>query len=118
MSETLPRCGKQGIKDKIVKYVHGREGTLGKATDKIVKEVFPNLKFETYQSLLFKTPEELQESKYKFMILDELHRTGAEEWGKKLDILLEAQNDETRVLGITATPQRDRGGKDMAYETA
>lgn len=106
------------IKDKIVNNIHGREGTLGKSVDEIVKDVFPNLTFETYQSLLTKTSEELEQSKYKFMILDELHRTGANEWEKKLNKLLESQDGDIKVLGITATPQRDRGGKDMAYETA
>lgn len=106
------------IKDKIVKSIHGKEGTLGKSKDEIVKEIFPQLSFETYQSLLQKSPEELQETKYQFMVLDELHRTGAEKWGRKLDTLLESQDENFRALGITATPQRDRGGKDMAYETA
>ena len=47
-----------------------------------------------------------------------LHRTGAQEWGKKLDTLLDAQDDDLRVLGITATPKRDMDGRNMSDEIA
>jgi len=52
------------------------------------------------------------------MVLDELHRTGAEEWEKAVDKLLENQTEEVKVLGMTATPVRDVDGRDMAEETA
>ena len=105
------------MKDYIVKYIHGPANTLGKTKDQIVAEVFKNIKFATYQSLLKKDEEELKEQ-YDFIVLDELHRTGASEWGEKLNILLKNQKPTTKVLGITATPRRDVDGKDMSNEIA
>ena len=99
-------------KDLIVK-MHGKENTLGKTVDEIVKEEFPNLEFSTYTKLLFKSKEELKNEKYNYVVLDELHRTGADKWGKKLDELLVAQ-DDVKVLGVTATPKRDRDRKNTA----
>ena len=104
------------IKYYIVKYVHGPVNTLGKNKDEIVAQVFPNLKFGTYHSLL--TKEELLKEQYGFIVLDELHRTGATEWGDKLNILLDNQPETTKVLGITATPRRDVDGKNMANKIA
>ena len=106
------------IKKYIIKYIHGTKGTIGKSENEIIKEVFPNLKLATYQSLLHKNKEELESSKYDFVILDELHRTGAEKWQKKLELLLESQEEHTNVLGITATPERDADGRNMADELA
>ena len=97
-------------------YVHGEK--LNKTRAQIFKEVFPNVELATYQSLLSKSDEELRDSKHSFIILDELHRTGAEKWGEKLKILLEAQSEETKVLGITATPERDMDNRNMADEMA
>ena len=98
------------------KYVHGEK--LGKTREQIFKEVFPNVELATYQSLLQKNEDELQNEKYKFMVLDELHRTGAKEWGDRLNTVLEAQDENVRVLGITATPERDVDGRNMADEIA
>ncbi len=52
------------------------------------------------------------------MIFDELHRTGAEKWEKSLDKLIENQPEETKVLGITATPTRDVDDRNMSDEIA
>ena len=41
------------------------------------------------------------------IVLDELHRAGAEKWEKKVNKLLENQSENVKVLGITATPRRD-----------
>ena len=98
------------------KYVHGEK--LGKTREQIFEEIFPNVELATYQSLLQKSEEELQNQKYKFMVLDELHRTGAKEWGDRLNTVLEAQDENVRVLGITATPERDIDGRNMADEIA
>lgn len=108
------------ILDQIASYVEKNVvgSSLGKTKEEILKEVFPNLELATYQSLLLKSDEELQNSKYGFIVLDELHRTGAKEWGKKLDILLTSQEISTKALGITATPERDVDGKNMADEIA
>ena len=106
------------IKKYIVKYVHGKQGTLGKTEDEIIKEIFPNITFETYSGLLAKRGQEVVKEQYGMIILDELHRTGAKEWEGKVDTLLANQADNVKVLGITATPTRDVDGRDMAEETA
>ena len=51
-------------------------------------------------------------------MLDELHRTGAKEWGNRLNALIDNQTENTKVLGITATPRRDVDGINMASEMA
>ena len=51
-------------------------------------------------------------------MLDELHRTGAKEWGEKLNTLIDNQPESTKVLGITARPRRDADGINMANEMA
>ena len=106
------------IKDYIIKYIHGPVNTLGRSKDDIIKDVFPNLKFCTYPSLLSKEAEEVINKEYKFIVLDELHRTGAKEWGDKLNTLIDNQPDSTKILGVTATPRRDADGKNMANEMA
>ena len=106
------------IRKYIIENIHGTKGTLNKTPDQIIKEVFPNLELATYQSLLHKKGDILKESKYDFMVLDELHRTGAEKWQKKLELLLESQEEQTKILGITATPERDTDGRNMADELA
>ena len=105
-------------KDYIIKYLHGKKNTFGRSKDEIIKEVFPNIKFETYPGLLAKKAEETINKQYGFIVLDELHRTGAKEWGEKLNTLIDNQPEETKVLGITATPRRDMDGINMANEMA
>ena len=106
------------IKSYIVKYAHGKQGTVGKTEDEIIAEIFPNITFETYSGLLAKRGQEVIKEQYGMIILDELHRTGAKEWEGKIDELFENQADDVKVLGITATPTRDVDGRDMANETA
>lgn len=106
------------MQDYIIKYVHGTKGTLGKTKKQIVEEIFPNLTLTTYQSLLYKNGRNIINEKFDFIVLDELHRTGGVEWENRLNQLLENQNESVRVLGITATPERDSDGKNMAIETA
>ena len=106
------------IKSYIIKYVHGMQGTVGKTEDKIIAEIFPNITFETYSGLLAKRGQGIIKDQYGMIVLDELHRTGAKEWEGKIDKLLENQNEDVKVLGITATPVRDVDGRDMAEETA
>ena len=106
------------MKDYIMKYIHGPVNTLGKSKDEIVANIFQNIKFTTYPSLLSKEGEEVLKEQYDFIILDELHRTGASEWGDSLNTLLDNQSKTTKVLGITATPRRDADGKNMANEIA
>ena len=105
-------------KDRIIENIRGKVGTTGKSKDEIITEVFPNLQFATYQSLITKVGKETLKKQYDFMIFDELHRTGAEKWEKSLDKLIENQPEETKVLGITATPTRDADDRNMADEIA
>ena len=106
------------IKNYIIKYVHGKQNTVGKTEDEIIAEIFPNISFETYSGLLAKRGQEVIKEQYGMIVLDELHRTGAKEWEGKIDGLLDNQNENVKVLGITATPVRDVDGRDMAEETA
>ena len=80
--------------------------------------LFPNLTLTTYQDLKDQKQNKLKEkynSKYDFIILDELHRSGAPEWSKFVNELMANQDQEKiKVLGLTATPERDRDDKDMA----
>ena len=105
-------------KDRIIEYIHGKQGTIGKSKDEIIAEVFPNIKFETYPGLLAQRGKEIIKDKYDFIVLDELHRTGAKEWEEKLNELLENQKESTKALGITATPKRDVDDRNMADEMA
>ena len=106
------------IKKYIIKYIHGKQNTVGKTEDEIIAEIFPNITFETYSGLLAKKGQEVIKEQYGMIVLDELHRTGAKEWERKIDGLLDNQNEDVKVLGITATPVRDADGRDMAEETA
>ena len=80
--------------------------------------LFPNLTLTTYQDLKDKKNNNLKakyNDKYAFIILDELHRSGAPEWSKFVNELMANQNQEKiKVLGLTATPERDRDDKDMS----
>jgi len=105
-------------KDRIIENIHGKKGITRKSKDEIISEVFPNLQFATYQSLIRKAGKETLKTQYDFMIFDELHRTGAERWEKSLDKLIENQPEETKVLGITATPTRDADDRNMSDEVA
>ena len=105
-------------KDRIIEHIRGKVGITGKNKDEIIAEVFPNLEFATYQSLITKAGKETLKKQYDFMIFDELHRTGAEKWEKALNKLLENQPEKTKVLGITATPTRDADSRNMADEIA
>ena len=68
--------------------------------------------------MLARDGKETINKQYDFVVLDELHRTGAKEWGDRLNTLLDNQPESTKVLGITATPRRDSDGINMANEIA
>ena len=80
--------------------------------------VFPNLSLVTYQDLKdFKTDnlKEKYADKYDFIILDELHRSGAPKWRNLIQELMANQDKKkVKVLGLTATPERDIDDADMA----
>ena len=97
------------IKDQmyryIAKYIVGEEPSKGRSAIKIAEEHFPNLKIMLYPSLLRAKPEVLDKLNPDVIIMDELHRTGADKWGERIDYLLET-NPNAKVLGVTATPDR------------
>ena len=80
--------------------------------------LFSNLTLTTYQDLKDRKQNKLKDKyndKYAFIVLDELHRSGAPEWSKFVNELMANQDQENiKVLGLTATPERDREDKDMA----
>lgn len=104
------------IEDYIVEYIRGKKGTFGKYNSikerkKIINEVFPNLILTTYQKI--NITKSLREKRYDLIILDEIHRSGAPEWIKSVKNLMDNQGNYVKILGITATPERDCDGIDM-----
>lgn len=54
--------------------------------------------------------------RYDLIVLDEFHRTGADEWGAAVQLLIDTQ-PQAKVLGTTATPVRHLdGNRNMADE--
>ena len=113
------------LKRTIRKAYHPEEH-LGQDIDSVIKEVFPNLVLSTYQNLAdnssidigpdgkkeIRLKEDFREQ-FDFIVLDELHRTGAPEWYSSIGMLLDSQDETTKILGISATPERDVDFKDM-----
>ena len=81
--------------------------------EEILNRAFPNLTMHTYMYLsIGNNAQKIINDNYDFIVFDELHRTGANEWEKQIDALLE--NQSAKVLGITATPERDEDKRDMS----
>ena len=71
------------------------------------------IEFRTFASLMY---DESPADDYQLICIDEFHRAGAEEWGKGVARLLEA-NPNAKVLGTTATAIRYLDGqRNMADE--
>ncbi len=97
--------------------VNNYRQSISESDDDIINRVFPNLTLCTYTYLVSGADsDKIINEKYDLIIFDELHRTGATEWSSKIDKLLESQT--AKVLGITATPERDVDGMDMTEEFA
>ena len=97
--------------------VNNYRQSISESDEDIINRVFPNLTLCTYSYLVAgNDAENIINEKYDLIIFDELHRTGASEWSSKIDKLLE--NQPAKVLGITATPERDVDGMDMTEEFA
>ena len=97
--------------------VNNYRQSISESDEDIINRVFPNLTLCTYSYLVTgNDAEKIINEKYDLIIFDELHRTGASEWSSKIDKLLE--NQPAKVLGITATPERDMDGMDMTEEFA
>lgn len=71
-----------------------------------------------YQGLLkFDNKEDIRDyfgKNVRCIFFDEAHRLGAEKWGEKIDLLLEAY-PKAKIIGLTATPIRS-DGKDILEE--
>lgn len=78
---------------------------------------FPqNIRFFTYAKLMNMSGNEVQEISPDYIILDEFHRCGAEQWGNGVQNLLDAF-PAARVLGLSATAIRYLDNqRDMADE--
>ena len=75
-----------------------------------------NITFITYARLMLMTDEEISELNPGFIILDEFHRCGAEQWGKGVQKLL-SRYDGVPILGLSATNIRYLDNqRDMADE--
>ena len=108
------------ILNQIKKYIwdYYAEPHIDKTEEEVIRKVFPNLEFSTYAYLTSDNATNLIENQYDLIVFDELHRTGATEWNSKINNLLANQTKQVKVLGITATPQRDADMMDMAEHWA
>ena len=84
-------CPTDAIVDQVKRHIEN-EGL--KLSD------FPNLEFCLYASA-----NKVSKNKYDAIVFDEFHRIGADEWGKNVNALLE-NNEEAKILGVSATPIR------------
>ncbi len=64
-----------------------------------------NVKFATYPFLSKMTENETAQLNCDYIVLDEFHRCGAEEWGRGINLLLDS-HPESKILGTSATPIR------------
>ena len=101
----------------IAKYIAGEEPTNERPAKMIAKEYFPHLQIRLYPSLLKVSDEQMEELNADIIIMDELHRTGADKWGERVNTLLE-KNPNAKILGLTATPERmdDKNVVDELFE--
>ena len=99
---------------RYIKKMFAPEEHLGERPKKIMKRVFPNLELVTCSYLTSENAKDILENQYDFIVFDELHRTGANEWNNYINELLNNQTDKTKVLGITATPERDVDFRNMS----
>ena len=75
-----------------------------------------NIDFYTYARLMNLTNSEIAEIQPDYIVLDEFHRAGAEEWGKGVQKLLKYY-DNRPILGLSATNVRYLDNqRDMADE--
>ena len=81
---------------------------------------FPNIEYITYQKIYkIENIEWVSKIKsYDLIILDEFHRCGASEWGKKIRLIFDnLDNSSYKVIGLTATPVRFLdNSRDMGVE--
>lgn len=88
--------------------------TKKQTIDKMIEYDLNNAEFGLYQTINAMTDEEIARIDCDLIIADELHRTGATQWGKKFEHLINT-HPNAKVFGVTATPIRS-DGRDMAEE--
>ena len=82
----------------------------------IIAKMVQNLQFMTYAAAMGMERRNDCVPPYDVIIADEFHHCGAEEWGKGVTHILNA-NESAKVVGFTATPIRySDGGRNMADE--
>lgn len=75
-----------------------------------------NIVFFTYAKLMMMSEEDISEIKPDYIILDEFHRCGAEQWGKGVERLISFYPN-AQILGLSATAIRYLDNqRDMADE--
>lgn len=74
-----------------------------------------NAKLLTYSKLSKMSEEKINAIDCDLIIADELHRTGAKEWGRSFETLTQF-HPNSKIFGVTATPLRCVDGRDMAKE--
>ena len=101
----------------IAKYIVGEEPSSNRPAKMIADEYFSNFRIMLYPALLRVTDDQIERLNADIIIMDELHRTGADRWGEKVNTLLE-QNPNAKILGLTATPDRmdDKNVIDELFE--
>ena len=88
--------------------------TKEQTINKMVEYDLNNAEFGLYQTINAMTDDEIAKIDCDLIIADELHRTGATQWGKKFEHLINT-HPNAKVFGVTATPIRS-DGRDMAEE--
>ena len=83
----------------------------------MIKAAFPQLNMYCYQGLTTKEEEFFKTRNAGLIVLDEVHRTGAQEWNDKIKTLIK-NNPNAKILGITATPIRDVDNQNMVEKLA
>lgn len=68
-----------------------------------------NLQFMTYSAAMMAARRGEEISSYDVVVADEFHHCGAEEWGKGVTHILDA-NESAKVVGFSATPIRYSDG--------
>ena len=67
-----------------------------------------NIEFITYQSLINKSREDLENYEFDYLVVDEFHHMGAPIWGARVTDLINSHVD-AYVLGMSAYTIRDKG---------
>jgi superfamily II DNA or RNA helicase len=76
----------------------------------------PNTEYMTYSYLTRRTSQEIKQLDISLLVLDEYHRAGADEWGRKIQKLINS-HPGIKIVGASATPTRYLdGNRDMTQE--